>query len=150
MNDSSSSVTAEMITSKGVINIELFAGETPQTVANFVNLASQGFYDNLSFHRVINDFMVQGGCPQGTGTGGSANKIMCEHNGAAKQMHDRGTLSMAHAGPNTGSSQFFICHNRQGTQHLDGVHTAFGKVTEGLDILDTIGQGDTFSISLIK
>jgi len=137
-------------TSKGNMVAELFNDATPNTVANFVKLISEGFYEGLKFHRVIPNFMVQGGCPQGTGTGGSANKIMCEHNGAAKQMHDRGTLSMAHAGPNTGSSQFFICHNRQGTQHLDGVHTAFGKVTEGLDILDTIGQGDTFSISLIK
>jgi peptidyl-prolyl cis-trans isomerase B (cyclophilin B) len=137
-------------TSKGNMVAELFKDATPKTVANFTQLISEGFYEGLKFHRVIPNFMVQGGCPQGTGTGGSANKIMCEHNGAAKQMHDRGTLSMAHAGPNTGSSQFFICHNRQGTQHLDGVHTAFGKVTEGLDILDTIGQGDTFSISLIK
>jgi len=137
-------------TSKGNMVAELFKEATPKTVANFTKLISEGFYEGLKFHRVIPNFMVQGGCPQGTGTGGSANKIMCEHNGAAKQVHDRGTLSMAHAGPNTGSSQFFICHNRQGTQHLDGVHTAFGKVTEGLDILDTIGQGDTFSISLIK
>ena len=137
-------------TSKGNMVAELFKDATPKTVANFTQLISEGFYEGLKFHRVIPNFMVQGGCPQGTGMGGSTNKIMCEHNGAAKQMHDRGTLSMAHAGPNTGSSQFFICHNRQGTQHLDGVHTAFGKVTEGLDILDTIGQGDTFSISLIK
>ena len=137
-------------TSKGNMVAELFKEATPKTVANFTKLISEGFYEGLKFHRVIPNFMVQGGCPQGTGTGGSANKIMCEHSGAAKQIHDRGTLSMAHAGPNTGSSQFFICHNRQGTQHLDGVHTAFGKVTEGLDILDTIGQGDTFSISLIK
>jgi peptidyl-prolyl cis-trans isomerase B (cyclophilin B) len=140
----------KFIKSKGNMVAELFKDATPKTVANFTKLISEGFYEGLKFHRVIPNFMVQGGCPQGTGTGGSANKIMCEHNGAAKQMHDRGTLSMAHAGPNTGSSQFFICHNRQGTQHLDGVHTAFGKVTEGLDILDTIGQGDTFSISLIK
>jgi len=137
-------------TSKGNMVAELFKEATPKTVANFTKLISEGFYEGLKFHRVIPNFMVQGGCPQGTGTGGSANKIMCEHSGAAKQMHDRGTLSMAHAGPNTGSSQFFICHNRQGTQHLDGVHTAFGKVTEGLDILDTIAQGDSFSISLIK
>ena len=137
-------------TSKGNMVAELFKEATPKTVANFTKLISEGFYDSMKFHRVIPNFMVQGGCPQGNGQGGSGTNIMCEHNGAAKQMHDRGTLSMAHAGPNTGSSQFFICHNRQGTQHLDGVHTAFGKVTEGLDILDTIGQGDTFSISLIK
>ena len=117
--------------------------------SNFTKLISEGFYNNMKFHRVIPNFMVQGGCPQGNGTGGSGTKIMCEHRGADKQRHDRGTLSMAHAGPNTGSSQFFICHNRQGTQHLDGQHTAFGTVVEGLDVLDTIGQGDTFSISLI-
>jgi len=137
-------------TSKGNMVAELFNDATPKTVANFTKLISEGFYEGLIFHRVIPNFMVQGGCPQGNGQGNAGYNIMCEHNGAAKQMHDRGTLSMAHAGPNTGSSQFFICHNRQGTQHLDNVHTAFGKVTEGLDILDTIGQGDTFSISLIK
>jgi len=137
-------------TNKGNMIAELFTDATPKTVANFTKLISEGFYDELKFHRVIPNFMIQGGCPQGNGQGDAGYKIMCEHAGAAKQMHDRGTLSMAHAGPNTGSSQFFICHNRQGTQHLDGVHTAFGKVTEGFDILDTIGQGDTFSISLIK
>ena len=140
----------QFTTSKGNMVAELFKDATPKTVANFTKLISEGFYDSMKFHRVIPNFMVQGGCPQGNGQGGSGTNIMCEHNGAAKQMHDRGTLSMAHAGPNTGSSQFFICHNRQGTQHLDGVHTAFGKVTEGLDILDTIAQGDSFSISLIK
>lgn len=136
-------------TSKGDMIAELYKDATPNTVANFVNLIKEGFYDTMNFHRVIPNFMVQGGCPQGTGQGGSGTKILCEHNGAAKQIHDRGVLSMAHAGPNTGSSQFFICHNRQGTQHLDGVHTAFGKVTEGLNILDSIQQGDSFSISLI-
>jgi peptidyl-prolyl cis-trans isomerase B (cyclophilin B) len=137
-------------TSKGDMVAELFKDATPKTVANFTKLISEGFYEGLKFHRVIPNFMVQGGCPQGTGMGSAGHTIMCEHQGAANQTHDRGTLSMAHSGPNTGSSQFFICHNRQGTQHLDGVHTAFGKVTEGLDILDKIGQGDTFSINLIK
>jgi|TARA_B100001094_G_C18066205_1_gene737607 peptidyl-prolyl cis-trans isomerase B (cyclophilin B) len=136
-------------TTKGDMIAELFKDATPKTVANFTKLISEGFYNSLTFHRVIPNFMVQGGCPQGTGQGGSGTTIMCEHNGSAKQMHERGTLSMAHAGPNTGSSQFFICHNRQGTQHLDGVHTAFGKVIEGLDILDNITQGDSFSISII-
>ncbi len=136
-------------TNHGNMIAELYEGATPKTVANFVNLIKEGFYDTMKFHRVIPNFMVQGGCPQGTGQGGSGTKILCEHNGAAKQIHDRGVLSMAHAGPNTGSSQFFICHNRQGTQHLDRVHTAFGKVTEGLNILDSIQQGDSFSISLI-
>ena len=139
----------KFITNKDNMIAELFKDATPKTVANFTKLISEGFYNDMRFHRVIPNFMVQGGCPQGTGMGGSGTTIMCEHNGAAKQMHIRGTLSMAHAGPNTGSSQFFICHNRQGTQHLDGVHTAFGKVTEGLDILDSIGQGDTFTINLI-
>ena len=137
-------------TSKGNMVAELFKDATPKTVANFTKLISEGFYEELKFHRVIPNFMVQGGCPQGTGMGSAGHTIMCEHQGAANQTHDRGTLSMAHAGPNTGSSQFFICYNRQGTQHLDRVHTAFGKVIEGLDILDEIAQGDTFSISLIK
>jgi peptidyl-prolyl cis-trans isomerase B (cyclophilin B) len=138
-------------TSKGEMIAELFSDATPKTVANFRNLISEGFYDSMKFHRVIPNFMVQGGYPEGTGRGGSGTTIMCEHQVAnfPSQQHDRGTLSMAHAGPNTGSSQFFICHNRQGTQHLDGVHTAFGKVIEGLDILDTIAAGDAFSISLI-
>ena len=143
-------IKVKFTTSKGDMIAELFNDATPKTVANFTKLILEGFYEGLKFHRVIPNFMVQGGCPQGTGMGGSANKIMCEHQGAAKQMHTRGTLSMAHAGPNTGSSQFFICHNRQGTQHLDNVHTAFGRITEGFDILDSIGQGDTFSISLIN
>jgi peptidyl-prolyl cis-trans isomerase B (cyclophilin B) len=136
-------------TNKGDMVAELYKDATPKTVANFIKLISEGFYDSMKFHRVIPEFMVQGGCPLGTGMGNAGHTIMCEHNGAANQVHDKGVLSMAHAGPNTGSSQFFICHNRQNTQHLDGVHTAFGKVTEGLDILTKIGQGDTFSISII-
>jgi len=143
-------MNVKFTTSKGDMIAELFKDATPKTVANFTQLISDGFYEGLKFHRVIPNFMVQGGCPQGTGQGGAEHKIMCEHQGSAKQMHTRGTLSMAHAGPNTGSSQFFICHSRQGTQHLDGVHTAFGIVTNGLDILDSITQGDTFSISIIK
>ena len=138
----------KITTNKGNMIAELYKDATPKTVANFVKLINEGFYDSLKFHRVIPNFMVQGGCPLGTGMGNAGYTIMCEHNGAANQTHDRGTLSMAHAGPNTGSSQFFICHNRPGTQHLDGVHTAFGKIIEGLDILDTIGQGDSFSISI--
>ena len=137
-------------TNKGDMIAELFEDATPKTVANFIKLTNEGFYDNLKFHRVINDFMVQGGCPQGNGMGGPGYTIMCEHNGAANQLHDKGVLSMAHAGPNTGGSQFFICHNRQNTQHLDGVHTVFGKVTKGLDVLNNITQGDTFSVSVIK
>ena len=135
-------------TSKGNMIAELYVNDTPKTVQNFIGLASQGFYDGLKFHRVIPNFMVQGGCPNGRGDGGPGYKIQCETQGN-NQIHDRGVLSMAHAGPNTGGSQFFICHNRQGTQHLDGQHTCFGKVIEGLDVLDTIQGGDTFSIKII-
>tara|TARA_R110000824_G_C15070058_1_gene663269 strand:- start:284 stop:709 length:426 start_codon:yes stop_codon:yes gene_type:complete len=134
-------------TSKGNMIAELYVNDTPKTVQNFIGLASQGFYDGLKFHRVIPNFMVQGGCPNGRGDGGPGYKIQCETQGN-NQIHDRGVLSMAHAGPNTGGSQFFICHNRQGTQHLDGQHTCFGKVIEGLDVLDKIQGGDTFSIKI--
>ena len=134
-------------TSKGNMIAELYVNDTPKTVQNFIGLASQGFYDGLKFHRVIPNFMVQGGCPNGRGDGGPGYKIQCETQGN-NQIHDRGVLSMAHAGPNTGGSQFFICHNRQGTQHLDRQHTCFGKVIEGLDVLDTIQGGDTFSVSI--
>ena len=134
-------------TSKGNMIAELYVNDTPKTVQNFIGLASQGFYDGLKFHRVIPNFMVQGGCPNGRGDGGPGYKIQCETQGN-NQIHDRGVLSMAHAGPNTGGSQFFICHNRQGTQHLDRQHTCFGKVIEGLDVLDTIQGGDTFSIKI--
>tara|TARA_R110000787_G_scaffold140471_1_gene254014 strand:- start:355 stop:780 length:426 start_codon:yes stop_codon:yes gene_type:complete len=134
-------------TSKGNMVAELYINDTPKTVKNFEKLTNEGFYDGLKFHRVIPNFMVQGGCPNGRGDGGPGYKIQCETQGN-NQIHDRGVLSMAHAGPNTGGSQFFICHNRQGTQHLDGVHTAFGKVIEGLDVLDTIQGGDTFSVSI--
>ena len=127
---------------------ELYVNDTPKTVQNFVGLATQGFYNGLKFHRVIPNFMVQGGCPNGRGDGGPGYSIQCETKGN-NQVHDRGVLSMAHAGPNTGGSQFFICHNRQGTQHLDGQHTCFGKIVEGIDILDTIQGGDTFSIKTI-
>ena len=99
------------------------------------------FYDGLNFHRVIPNFVIQGGCPNGVGNGGPGYTIECEVS-APKQYHDKGVLSMAHAGRNTGGSQFFICHSRQGTQHLDGNHTCFGKVIEGLDVIDQIAQGD--------
>jgi peptidyl-prolyl cis-trans isomerase B (cyclophilin B) len=135
-------------TSKGNMIAELYANDTPKTVENFIELTNKGFYEGLKFHRVIPNFMVQGGCPNGRGDGGPGYKIQCETQGN-NQIHDRGVLSMAHAGPNTGGSQFFICHNRQGTQHLDGQHTCFGKVIEGLDILDKIQGGDTFSIKII-
>lgn len=128
-------------TNKGILNFELYDDATPIAVANFKKLISEGFYDGLSFHRVIPNFMIQGGCPNGTGSGGPGYTIQCETK-SAKQFHDRGVLSMAHRGPNTGGSQFFICHNRTGTQHLDGVHTCFGKVTEGIELVAEIRGGD--------
>ena len=141
---------AEMITSKGTMLIDLYANETPIAVANFTKLAKEGFYNGIKFHRVIPDFMVQGGDPTGTGAGGPGYTIQCETR-AEKQRHDKGVLSMAHRGPNTGGSQFFICHNRSNTAHLDGVHTAFGQVIEGLDVLDTIRQGDVIeTVSIIE
>ncbi len=128
-------------TSKGELSFELYDDAAPIAAANFKKLVSQGYYDGLKFHRVIPNFMIQGGCPDGTGAGGPGYTIPCETKGD-KQYHDRGVLSMAHRGPNTGGSQFFICHSRQGTQHLDGVHTCFGKITDGLDIIDDIRGGD--------
>ncbi len=133
--------TAIMHTSKGLMKIELFEKDAPGTVKNFVDLIQKGFYNGLTFHRVIPDFVVQGGCPQGTGTGGPGYKIKCELDGE-NQHHDRGVLSMAHAGKDTGGSQFFICHSRTNTAHLDRKHTCFGKVIEGLDVIDQIRQGD--------
>lgn len=129
-------------TSKGKMTAELYATETPIAVTNFASLAKDGFYNGLNFHRVIPDFMIQGGCPDGTGAGGPGYTIDCEVT-AENQYHDRGVLSMAHAGRNTGGSQFFICHSRTNTAHLDGNHTCFGKVIEGVDIIDEIRQGDT-------
>jgi peptidyl-prolyl cis-trans isomerase B (cyclophilin B) len=140
---------AKIITKKGTMVADLYEDATPNTVANFVKLANNGFYNDLKFHRVLPNFVVQGGCPHGTGSGGPGYTIPCEHQSGKNQYHDRGVLSMAHAGPNTGGSQFFICHNRPGTQHLDGKHTCFGRVTEGLDILDSIQQGDTFSVEIV-
>ncbi|MBP6431969.1 MAG: peptidylprolyl isomerase [Ferruginibacter sp.] len=135
------STTGIIETSKGTFTFELYDDATPIAVENFKKLISEGFYDGLTFHRVIPNFMVQAGCPNGTGTGGPGYSIKCETS-ADKQYHDRGVLSMAHRGKDTGGSQFFICHNRQGTQHLDGVHTCFGKLTGGLEFLDAIQAGD--------
>ena len=132
------SLFAHFDTDRGPIRIELFADKAPLTVANFVNLAQRGFYDGLVFHRVIADFMVQGGCPQGRGTGGPGYKFEDETNNGVR--HERGVLSMANAGPNTNGSQFFITH--VATPWLDGKHTVFGKVLEGLDVVDAIRQGD--------
>lgn len=128
-------------TSKGVLTFELYDDDAPIAVANFKKLISEGFYNGLTFHRVIPDFMIQGGCPNGTGAGGPGYTIKCELTGT-KQQHDRGVMSMAHRGLNTGGSQFFICHNRSNTKHLDAVHTCFGKITDGLDAIDDIRGGD--------
>ena len=132
------SLTAHFDTDRGPIRIELYPDKAPLTVANFVNLAQRGFYNGLNFHRVINDFMVQGGCPQGTGTGGPGYKFEDEANNGVG--HERGVLSMANAGPNTNGSQFFITH--VATPWLNGKHTVFGKVVEGMDVVDSIKQGD--------
>ncbi len=127
---------AIMETDKGTINIDFFDAEAPNTVKNFSDLANKGFYNGLKFHRVIPNFMVQGGCPEGTGTGGPGYNIKCEIN---PNKHQAGTLSMAHAGRDTGGSQFFICHSPQ--PHLDGVHTTFGQ-TNDMDVVNAIRQGD--------
>lgn len=132
---------AEIHTSKGVMKVNFYEEDAPGTVENFVKLSKDGFYDGLTFHRVIPNFVIQGGCPDGTGAGGPGYTIKCELNGN-NQYHDRGVLSMAHAGRDTGGSQFFICHNRQNTAHLDRKHTCFGKVYEGLDVIDDILAGD--------
>lgn len=134
-------MTAEIQTEKGTMKVEFYEKDAPNTVKNFTDLAKKGFYDGLTFHRVIPDFVIQGGCPNGTGTGGPGYQIDCELDGE-NQFHDRGVLSMAHAGRNTGGSQFFICHSRNNTAHLDRNHTCFGKVVEGVDIIDDIRGGD--------
>ncbi len=128
-------------TDKGEMKGELFQHNAPDTVANFQKLSNEGFYDGLSFHRVLPNFVIQGGCPKGDGTGGPGYNIPCETQGG-NQRHERGVLSMAHAGRNTGGSQFFVCHSRDNTAHLDGNHTCFGRVSAGLDVLDSILPGD--------
>ena len=133
---------AEIHTKKGVMKIEFYEKDAPNTVKNFMDLIEKGFYDCLTFHRVISNFVIQGGCPDGTGAGGPGYSIDCELTGD-NQYHDRGVLSMAHAGKNTGGSQFFICHTRSNTSHLDRKHTCFGKVIEGLSVIDMIRPGDT-------
>ncbi len=139
---------AELHTDKGLMKIEFFEDDAPGTVKNFVDLSKKGYYDGLNFHRVIPNFVVQGGCPDGIGSGGPGYQIDCELDGE-NQFHDRGVLSMAHAGKNTGGSQFFICHSRDNTAHLDRVHTCFGRVFEGLDVIDDIRQGDKIQKILI-
>ena len=136
-------------TIKGKMEVEFYVNDAPKTVQNFVDLSNSGFYNGLTFHRVIPDFVIQGGCPQGTGVGGPGYAIDCELDGD-NQYHDRGVLSMAHAGRNTGGSQFFICHSRENTAHLDRNHTCFGKVVEGVEVIDLIEGGDKInSISII-
>ena len=136
-------------TIKGKMEVEFYENDAPKTVQNFVDLSKSGFYNGLTFHRVIPDFVIQGGCPQGTGVGGPGYAIDCELDGD-NQYHDRGVLSMAHAGRNTGGSQFFICHSRVNTAHLDRNHTCFGKVVEGVEVIDMIEGGDKInSISII-
>ena len=136
-----SQLTATFDTSRGPIKIELYPDKAPLTVANFVNLAKRGFYDGLNFHRVIPDFMIQGGCPEGSGRGGPGYRFEDETGNGVR--HERGVLSMANAGPNTNGSQFFITH--VATPWLDGKHTVFGKVVEGLDVVDAIAQGDAIN-----
>jgi peptidyl-prolyl cis-trans isomerase B (cyclophilin B) len=133
------SSTAVIETTQGTIELELFDEDAPKTVENFVRLASEGYYDGLIFHRVIPDFMVQGGCPQGTGTGGPGYTFEDEIN---DHKIVRGTLAMANAGPNTNGSQFFIV-TADATPWLDGRHTAFGQVTSGMDVIDRIEGVDT-------
>lgn len=143
-------------TNKGVMKVSFYEKDAPNTVANFVKLAKKGYYDGLKWHRVIPNFVIQGGCPNSrdgekgmAGTGGPGWQIDCETKGD-NQYHDRGVLSMAHAGRNTGGSQFFVVHSRTSTSHLDGVHTCFGKLTEGEDVLDSIRENDSIdSIQII-
>lgn len=132
------SLTATFDTDRGPIRVQLEPEKAPLTVANFANLAKRGFYDGLNFHRVINDFMVQGGCPQGTGTGGPGYRFEDEASNGLS--HERGVLSMANAGPGTNGSQFFITHVP--CPWLDGKHTVFGKVLDGMEVVDAVKQGD--------
>ena len=141
-------MNVEIHTSKGVMKIELFEEDAPNTVKNFVELINKEFYDGLTFHRVIPNFVIQGGCPIGNGAGGPGYEIDCELDGE-NQFHDRGVLSMAHAGRNTGGSQFFICHSRDNTAHLDRNHTCFGRVFEGLEVIDAIQGGDKIEKMLV-
>jgi len=139
--------TATIKTNKGDIKIELFTDKAPETTGNFIKLVNKGFYNGLKFHRVIPDFMVQTGCPQGTGTGDAGYKFDDEAGALALPHDGPGVLSMANAGPNTNGSQFFITHVE--TSWLNGKHGVFGKVLEGQDIVDAIAQGDTMeSVSI--
>lgn len=147
---------ALIYTAKGEMEVEFYKDDAPDTVANFIKLSKEGYYNGLAFHRVIPDFVIQGGCPYSkdmsdpkVGTGGPGYSIDCELDGE-NQYHDTGVLSMAHAGRNTGGSQFFICHNRNNTQHLDGNHTCFGKVVKGMEVINQIEAGDEIQSIEIK
>lgn len=140
--DETKTYQVTMETSAGTIELELYPEHAPKTVNNFVFLAKEGYYDGLTFHRVISDFMIQGGDPTGTGRGGPGYKFEDETRGNPLK-HDTGVISMANAGPNTNGSQFFITHSPQ--PHLNGRHTVFGKVTKGQDVVDAIRQGDKMS-----
>ena len=144
--DSAKTYTAAIKTNRGDIEVELFAAEAPKTVNNFVFLAKDGYYDGLTFHRVIPRFVAQGGCPHGTGAGGPGYTFEDETKGNPHK-HETGSLSMANAGPNTNGSQFFICYEDQ--PHLDGKHTVFGKVTKGMDVVLSLEQGDFMEEILI-
>ena len=145
--DTDTPYRATIATDRGDIVLDLFPQHAPKTVNNFVSLAKDGFYDGLTFHRVISNFMVQGGDPTGTGRGGPGYRFEDETRDNPLR-HERGVISMANAGPNTNGSQFFITHSPQG--HLDGRHTVFGKVVEGQDVVDAIQQGDTMSSVTIE
>ena len=143
---------AKIETKYGTMVAELYEKDAPNTVNNFVKLAKEGFYKDLNFHRVLPGFVIQGGCPNGNGAGGPGYNIDCELDGD-NQYHDEGVLSMAHAGRNTGGSQFFVCYNRQNTQHLDGNHTCFGKIMDApqyKEIIPQIQQGDTFNVIIVE
>ena len=145
--DPKKSYQATIKTDKGDIQLDLFAADTPKTVNNFVFLARDGFYNGLTFHRVINNFMAQGGDPNGDGRGGPGYRFEDETRGNSKQKHETGSLSMANAGPNTNGSQFFICHGPQ--PHLDGKHTVFGKVTSGQNVVNSLKNGDVMNEVII-
>jgi peptidyl-prolyl cis-trans isomerase B (cyclophilin B) len=145
--DLAKTYTGTIRTNRGDIELELFAPEAPKTVNNFVFLARDGYYDGLTFHRVIPGFVAQAGCPHGTGTGGPGYTFEDETKGNPHK-NEKGSLSMANAGPNTNGSQFFICHESQ--PHLDGKHTVFGKVTNGMDVVLSLEQGDFIEEIVIK
>jgi len=135
-------------TNKGDILLELYEDEAPNTVANFISLVEKGFYDGTKFHRVIAGFMAQGGDPKGTGTGGPGYRIKCECVRKDHRKHDRGVIAMAHAGKDTGGSQFYITFDK--TSHLDGKHTVFGHVIKGMDVVDKLKQGDVVEKATVE